>query len=240
MDFLPWTTFSRIVKRYQGDHYVKALSCSQHFRVMGICSTGLPRSLRDIEVCLAAQSSKLYHMGFKQPVRRATLADANAKPRLAHLCRLRPTADHTSTRTLFRHTAGYRLGRKRLTPSIRPPSIFACRSFLGPNFEPPNRPSRFIPLLDLQGHIPSFIHISDGKCHDVNVLDILLIEPGAFYIMDRAYVDFERLQYGFTMLDALLRYSSQAQSLMLGRLYSSPVDRSTASSAIKRLLSTVT
>jgi len=79
MDFLPWTTFSRIVKRYQGDHYVKALSCSQHFRVMAFAQLANRESLRDIEVCLAAQSSKLYHMGFKQPVRRATLADANAK-----------------------------------------------------------------------------------------------------------------------------------------------------------------
>jgi len=78
-DFLPWTSFNRIVQRYQGDHYVKSLSCAQHYRAMAFAQLAYRESLRDIEVCLAAQSSKLYHMGFRQPIRRATLADANAK-----------------------------------------------------------------------------------------------------------------------------------------------------------------
>jgi len=80
MDFLPWTTsFNRIVQRYQGDHYVKSLSCAQHYRTMAFAQLAYRESLRDIEVCLAAQSSKLYHMGFRQPIRRATLTDPNAK-----------------------------------------------------------------------------------------------------------------------------------------------------------------
>jgi len=224
MDFLPWTTFSRIVKRYQGDHYVKALSCSQHFRVMAFAQLAYRESLRDIEVCLAAQSSKLYHMGFKQPVRRATLADANAKRDW------RIYADFaqrliTRARGLYSDTP-LDIDWDGTAYALDSTTIDLCLSlFPWAQFRTTKSAVKVHTLLDLQGHIPSFIHISDGKWHDVNVLDILLIEPGAFYIMDRAYVDFERLNM---VHNAGAFFVTRAKrNLDARRLYSSPVDRST-------------
>ena len=100
MDFLPWTTFARIVERYGGDRYVKSLRCAEHFRVMAFAQLTYRESLRDIEACLSAQASKLYHMGFREPIRRSTLSDANEARRLAHLRRLRPGADPSGQKAL--------------------------------------------------------------------------------------------------------------------------------------------
>jgi len=224
MDFLPWTTFTRIVSRYQGDRYVKSLSCAQHFRVMAFAQLAYRESLRDIEVCLAAQSNKLYHMGFRQPIKRATLADANAKRDW------RIYADFAQrliaqARTLYADTpldidwdgTAYALDSPTIDLSL---SLFPWAPFRATKSA-----VKVHTLLDLQGHIPSFIHISDGKWHDVNVLDILLIEPGAFYIMDRAYVDFERL---YAVHGAGAFFVTRAKkNLNARRLYSSPVDRQT-------------
>ena len=100
MDFLPWTTFARIVERYGGDRYVKSLRCAEHFRAMAFAQMTSRESLRDIEACLSAQASKLYHMGFREPIRRSTLSDANESPGLAHLRRLRPGADPSGQKAL--------------------------------------------------------------------------------------------------------------------------------------------
>jgi len=224
MDFLPWTTFARLVDRYQGDHYVKSLSCAQHYRVMAFAQLAYRESLRDIEVCLAAQSNKLYHMGFRQPIKRTTLADANAK----------------RDWRIYADFAQRLIAQARRLYADDPPeidwngtayaldstTIDLCLSlFPWAPFRTTKSAVKVHTLLDLKGHIPGFIHISDGKWHDVNVLDILLIEPGAFYIMDRAYLDFERLHAihsggGFFVTRA-------KRNLDTRRIYSSPVDRST-------------
>jgi len=224
MDFLPWTTFTRIVSRYEGDRYVKSLSCAQHYRVMAFAQLAYRESLRDIEVCLAAQSSKLYHMGFRQPIRRATLADASAKRDW------RIYADFAQrliaqARTLYADTSpdidwdgtAYALDSTTIDLSL---SLFPWAPFRSTKSA-----VKVHTLLDLKGHIPSFVHISDGKYHDVNVLDTLLVEPGAFYIMDRAYVDFERL-YRIQVAGAFF-VTRAKRNLDARRIYSSPVDRDT-------------
>ena len=224
MDFLPWTTFTRIVNRYEGDRYVKSLPCAQHYRVMAFAQLAYRESLRDIEVCLAAQSSKLYHMGFRQPIRRATLADANASRNW------RIYADFAQrliaqARTLYADTspdidwdgAAYALDSTTIDLSL---SLFPWAPFRSTKSA-----VKVHTLLDLKGHIPSFVHISDGKYHDVNVLDTLLVEPGAFYIMDRAYVDFQRL-YRIQVAGAFFVTRAKG-NLDARRIYSSPVDRDT-------------
>lgn len=224
MDFLPWTTFSRIVKRYEGDRYVKSLSCAQHFRVMAFAQLAYRESLRDIEVCLAAQSSKLYHMGLRQPVRRATLADANTKRDW------RIYADFaqrliTQARGLYADTP-LDIDWDGTAYALDSTTIDLCLTlFPWAPFRTTKSAVKVHTLLDLQGHIPSFIHVSDGKWHDVNVLDILLIEPGAFYIMDRAYVDFERL---YMVHGSGAFFVTRAKrNLNARRVYSHAVDRST-------------
>ena len=224
MDFLPWTTFTRIVNRYEGDRYVKSLPCAQHYRVMAFAQLAYRESLRDIEVCLAAQSSKLYHMGFRQPIRRATLADANASRNW------RIYADFaqrliTQARTLYADTspdidwdgAAYALDSTTIDLSL---SLFPWA-----RFRSTKSAVKVHTLLDLKGHIPSFVHISDGKYHDVNVLDTLVVEPGAFYIMDRAYVDFQRL-YRIQVAGGFF-VTRAKRNLDARRIYSSPVDRDT-------------
>ncbi len=192
MDFLPWTTYARLVDRYGGNRYVKTLTCAQQYRVMAFAQLTWRESLRDIEVCLSAQSSKLYHMGFSHPVRRATLADANARRdwriQAAFAQRLIAQA-----RKLYADeplgidldSTAYALDSTTIDLSL---SLFPWAPFRSTKAA-----VKMHTLLDLRGNIPSFIHISDGKLHDVNVLDILLPEAGALYVMDRGHVDFERL-----------------------------------------------
>ena len=224
MDFLPWTTFTRIVNCYEGDRYVKSMPCAQHYRVMAFAQLAYRESLRDIEVCLAAQSGKLYHMGFRQPIRRATLADANASRNW------RIYADFAQrliaqARTLYADTSpdidwdgtAYALDSTTIDLSL---SLFPWAPFRSTKSA-----VKVHTLLDLKGHIPSFVHISDGKYHDVNVLDTLLVEPGAFYIMDRAYVDFQRL-YRIQVAGAFF-VTRAKRNLDARRIYSSPVDRDT-------------
>ena len=224
MDFLPWTTFTRIVNRYEGDRYVKSLSCAQHFRVMAFAQLAYRESLRDIEVCLAAQSSKLYHMGFRQPIRRATLADANAGRNW------RIYADFaqlliTQARTLYADTSPD-IDWDGTAYALDSTTIDLCLSlFPWAPFRSTKSAVKVHTLLDLKGHIPSFVHISDGKYHDVNILDTLLVEPGAFYIMDRAYVDFQRL-YRIQVAGAFF-VTRAKRNLDARRIYSSPVDRET-------------
>src|ERR1039458_3209678 len=183
MDFLPWKTFHRIVDRYSGDHRTRSLSCAEQFRVMAFAQLTYRESLRDIEVCLAAQAGKLYHMGIGAELANAVYAlDATT----IDLClSMFPWAPFRSTKAAIKlHT-----------------------------------------LLDLRGSIPTFIHISDGKMHDVNVLDLLLIEAGAFYIMDRGYLDFERL-YALDQAGGFF-ITRAKRNLDARRVYSAPVDRDT-------------
>lgn len=192
MDFLPWTTFERIVVRYRGNRRVRTLRCAEQYRAMAFAQLTWRESLRDIETCLEAQAGKLYHSGFRGPVRRSTLADANERrdwriyadfaQRLIHRARLL-YADDRSLAPVLDETV------YALDATI----IDLCLSvFPWARFRSAKAAVKLHTLLDLQGAIPSFVHISDGKFHDVNVLDLLVPEPGAIYVMDRAYGDFLR------------------------------------------------
>jgi hypothetical protein len=222
MDLLPWTTFARIVARYDGDHHVRSLRCAEHFRVMAFAQLTYRESLRDIEACLSAQASKLYHMGFREAVRRSTLADAN------EVRDWRIYADFAQVligqaRKLY---AGDRLGTDlaETVYALDSTTIDLCLSvFPWALFRSAKAAVKMHTLLDLRGAIPSFIHISDGKLHDVNVLDLLIPEPGAIYVMDRAYLDFERL-YALHQAGSFFVTRAKA-NLDARRVYSSPTDR---------------
>lgn len=224
MDFLPWTTFSRIVTRYRGNHRVRTLSCAEQFRCMAFAQLTYRESLRDIEACLSAQAAKLYHMGFRKPVSRSTLANANERRDW------RIYADFaqrliTQARKLYA-TDSFSEELSNTVYALDATTIDLCLSmFPWAPFRATKAAIKLHTLLDLRGAIPSFIHISDGKMHDVNVLDLLLPEAGAFYVMDRAYVDFERL---YTLSQTGAFFVTRAKSnLDARRLYSAPVDRST-------------
>src|SRR6266403_1560749 len=192
MDFLPWTTFARIVERYGGDRYVKSLRCAEHFRVMAFAQLTYRESLRDIEACLSAQASKLYHMGFRAPIRRTTLSDANEARDWRIYADFAQVLIRQARKLYASETLGVELSET--VYALDSTTIDLCLSvFPWARFRSAKAAVKLHTLLDLRGAIPSFIHISDGKWHDVNVLDVLIPEAGAFYVMDRGYLDFARL-----------------------------------------------
>ena len=192
MDFLPWTTFTRIVDRHGGDRYVKPLACTEQFRVMAFAQLTYRESLRDIEACLSAQAAKLYHMGFRHEIKRSTLADAN-ETRDWRIHAEFAQCLIVQARKLY---LGDRFGLEleNTTYALDSTTIDLCLSlFPWALFRTTKSAVKMHTLLDLRGNIPSFIHISDGKLGDVNVLDMLVLEAGAIYVMDRGYLDFARL-----------------------------------------------
>ena len=222
MDFLPWSTFDRIVARYEGDRAVRTLSCAAQYRAMAFAQLTYRESLRDIEACLSAQSAKLYPMGFRDPIRRSTLADANetrdwriyaefAQRLIAQAKRLYAgdSLDVELTNTVY---------------ALDSTTIDLCLSvFPWAHFRSTKAAVKMHTLLDLRGNIPSFIHISDGKLHNVHALDMLLPEPGAIYVMDRGYIDFGRLH---VMHQAGVFFVTRAKSnLDAHRVYSAPADK---------------
>ena len=222
MDFLPWKTFHRIVARYGGNHRVRTLSCAEQFRVMAFAQLTYRESLRDIEVCLSAQATKLYHMGIHEPVARATLVDANE----TRDWRIYADFAHTLIARARKLYAAESLSVElsNTVYALDSTTIDLCLSmFPWAPFRSTKAAVKMHTLLDLRGAIPSFIHISDGKLHDVNVLDVLVPEPGAFYVMDRGYLDFERLH---TLHQAGSFFVTRAKSnLDWHRVYSAPTDR---------------
>jgi len=224
MDFLPWTTFTRIVDRHGGDRYVKSLTCADQFRVMAFAQLTYRESLRDIEVCLSAQVAKLYHMGFRQEIKRSTLADANE----ARDWRIHAEFAQRLIVQARKLYAGDSFGieLENTTYALDSTTIDLCLSlFPWALFRTTKSAVKMHTLLDLRGNIPSFIHISDGKLGDVNVLDILVLEPGAIYVMDRGYLDFARL---YVVHQAQAFFVTRAKSnTQLRRVYSAPVDRGT-------------
>ena len=224
MDFLPWKTFQRIAERYGADHRIRTLPSSEHFRVMAFAQLTYRESLRDIETCLAAQAGKLYHMGIGQPVARATLADANERRdwRLYAEFAQRLIA---RARALYA-TESLAVELEHTVYALDATTIDLCLSmFPWAPFRSTKAAIKLHTLLDLRGSIPSFIHISDGKLHDVNALDLLLPEPGAFYVMDRGYLDFARL-YRLNQVGSFFVTRSK-RNMNARRLYSAEVDRST-------------
>jgi hypothetical protein len=224
MDFLPWKTFHRIVDRYDGDRYVKSMTCADQFRVMAFAQLTYRESLRDIEVCLSAQSAKLYHMGLRQETKRSTLADTNeARDWRIHAEFAQRLIEHA--RKLY---AGDSFGieLENTVYALDSTTIDLCLSlFPWALFRTTKSAVKMHTLLDLRGNIPRFIHISDGKLGDVKALDILVLEPGAIYIMDRGYLDFARL---YMMHQAHVFFVTRAKSnTQLRRVYSASVDRRT-------------
>ena len=224
MEFVPWKTFSRIIERHDGDAGVRTLGCADLFRVMAFSQLTWRESLRDIEACLAANRSKLFHMGLKAPPARSTLADAlNSRDwRIYHAL---------AQRLIVRARALYAqeptvLDLDASVYALDATTIDLCLSLFGwAPFRSTKAAIKLHTLLDLRGAIPAFIHISDGKLHDVNVLDILPVEAGAFYVMDRGYVDFARL---YAMHQAGAFFVTRAKAGMdARRVYSDPVNRST-------------
>lgn len=224
MEHLPWTTFDRIVERYRGDHNVRTLSCREHLRVMAFAQLTYRESLRDIENCLGAQPTKLYRMGLSSAVKRTTLADAN------ELRDWRIYADFAQVlirqaRELYAAEPGV-LDLKETVYALDSTTIDLClSSFPWAVFRRAKGAVKMHTLMDLRGSIPSFIHISHGKLHDVNALDLLVPEAGSFYVMDRAYLDFVRL---FALHLAHAYFLTRAKSNTdLRRIYSAPCDRKT-------------
>ena len=224
MDFLPWSTFNRYVARYGGDKGVRNMTCAEQFRVMAFAQLTYRESLRDIEVSLSAQASKLYHMGFREPIRRSTLADANESRDW------RIYADFAA-RLIIQARALYAnedlgLELSNTVYALDSTTIDLCLSvFPWAHFRTTKAAVKMHTLLDLRGSIPSFIHVSDGKLHDVHALDLLTLEAGAIYVMDRGYVDFARL-HRLHLASAF--FVTRAKSNLKGhRVYSSPTDRST-------------
>jgi len=222
MDFLPWTTFRRIVDRYDGDRRAHKLFCTEQFRCMAFAQLTYRESLRDIEACLSAQSAKLYGMGFRHPVSRSTLADANE----ARDWRIYADFAHrliAQARKLYAADS-FGVELNSTTYALDATTIDLCLSvFPWAPFRAKKAAVKLHTLLDLRGSIPSFIHISHGKLNDVNVLDLLIPEGGAFYVMDRAYLDFKRL-YWLSQAGAffVIRTKSNTDAR---RVYSASTDR---------------
>ncbi len=223
MSHLPLTTFRRCVARYHGEHKVKHFTCLDQFLCMAFAQLTYRESLRDIEACLRSQPAKLYHMGFRSTVSRNTLANANA------VRDWRIYADFAQSligiaRPLYADEP-FGVDLSQTVYALDATTIDLCLSvFPWAPFRSAKAAIKLHTLLDLRGNIPSFIHISDGKLHDVNILDQIIPEAGAFYIMDRGYLDFTRLHrlhqagsFFVTRAKANLRFT---------RRYSRPTDRS--------------
>lgn len=224
LEHLPPHPFRRCVQRYRGNHKVKEFSCHDQFLCMAFAQLTYRESLRDIEACLRAQENKLFHMGFRGKVSRSTLADANAHRDWRIYADLAHTLIPVARKLYLDEDFGVEL--EQTVYALDATTIDLCLSvFPWAQFRQNKGAIKLHTVLDLRGNIPTFIHISDGKVHDVNVLDHLVPEAGAFYIMDRGYLDFFRL-YGLTKAFAFFVIRAK-RNLASRRLYSRPVDRST-------------
>ena len=222
MDFLPWKTFHRLVSRHEGNRGVRTLPCADQFRVLAIAQLTGRESLRDIQATLSAQSAKLYHMGIRSPIRRSTLADANERrdwrihAEFAQRLIAQARALHAD------EDPG--LDLDSTVYALDSSTIDLCLSvFPWARFRSTKSGVKLHALLDLRGSIPAFIHVSEARRHDVNVLDLLVPEPGAFYVMDRAYIDFARL-FHLHSLGAFFVVRAKSNT-RFRRRYSRPVDK---------------
>ena len=233
MEFVPWTSFVRIVARYGGDSGVRSLCCTEQFRAMAFAQLTTRESLRDIEICLLANQPKLYGMGFRSPVRRSTLSDAN-EGRDWHIWEDLAMVLIRRARKLYCNDS-FGIELTNTVYALDATTIDLCLSlFPWAPFRTAKAAVKLHTLLDLRGNIPAFIHISDGKTHEVKVLDMLDFEAGAFYVMDRGYLDFSRL---FALHQAGAFFITRAKRGMNAhRVYSMKVDRSTSIICDQRIL----
>ena len=225
MDFLPWRQFHSCVGRYDGNVKVRRLPCIDHFRIMALAQLTYRESLRDIEACLQAVPSRLYHMGIRHAVPRSTLADAN---------RLRDWRIYADFAHILIDRARRLYADEDFGVQLKDATLYAldtttidlCLSlFPWAHFRRTKAAVKMHTLMDLRGNIPAFIHITDGLVHEVNTLDLLLPEPGAFYIMDRGFLDYERLcrlHQGRSFFVTRAKVNTK-----FTRRYSRPIDKST-------------
>lgn len=224
MGQLPAYEFQKCVARYRGDAHFRGFSCLDQYLVMAFAQLTYRESLRDIEACLRSVASKLYHMGLRGKVSRATLADANE----SHDWRI--FADFAQVligiaRPLYLHDPiGVDLDQSLY--ALDSTTIDLCLSlFPWAKFRKHKAAVKMHTLLDLHGNIPTFIRVTSGDVHDVNVLDEILPEAGAFYVMDRGYIDFQRL-FVFTLSSAFFVVRTKS-NILLQRRYSRPVEKGT-------------
>jgi len=224
LDHLPSYEFQKCVTRYRGDYQQKTFSCWDQYLAMAFAQLTYRDSLRDIEACLRSMQGKLYHMGFRGKVSRSTLADANESRDW------RIYADFAQVligmaRPLYAHDP-MGVDLEHSLYALDSTTIDLCLSlFPWARFRQHKAAVKMHTLLDLHGNIPTFIRITDGKVHDVNILDEIVPETGAFYVMDRGYIDFDRL-YFFTLCSAFFVVRTK-ENVLLQRRYSHPVDKST-------------
>jgi hypothetical protein len=224
MELLPWSRFQTCVRRYQGDYKVKTFHCAEHFRVMAFAQLTYRESLRDIETCLRVMGTRLYHMGIRSTVSRNNLSHAN----------------ETRDWRIYADFAQILIDRAKMLYADDPlgvdldstvyaldaTTIDLCMNlFPWARFRKTKSAIKLHALMNLRGSIPEFIHISEGKLHDVNILDLLVPAPGAFYIMDRAYLDFGRLYH--LHRERAFFISRAKKNFKCSRRYSHEVQKST-------------
>jgi len=223
-EFFPTQQFRHCVDRYKGNAYIKSFSCWDQFLCMIFAQLTYRESLRDIEVCLRVFRSKLYHMGIRGKISRSTLADANEKRDWRIYADFAQILINEARKLYCQDSFGVEL--EETVYALDATTIDLCLSlYPWAKFREQKGAVKLHTLLDLRGNIPVFIHITDGKVHDVNVLDVLIPEPGAIYVIDRGYLDFERLfQLHQDRSYFVIRPKSNTQ---YKRVYSQPVDRKT-------------
>jgi len=222
MDYLPMYEFRKCVDRYNGNYHTSSFSCLDQYLCMAFAQLTYRESLRDIEACLRSRKEKLYHLGIRGRVSRSTLAEANEKRdwrMYADFCQILIS----QARSLYTDE-DFGVELKETAYALDSTTIDLCLSiFPWASFRKHKAAVKMHTLLDLRGSIPSFIEITEGTLHDVNILDIMVPEPGSFYIMDRGYLDFERL-YVLTQLLAFFVTRAKKNN-KFRRIYSHPVDR---------------
>ena len=224
MEFLPMYEFHKCVERYHGERKILSFSCLDQYLSIAFAQLTFRESLRDIESCLRSMPGRLYHMGFRGNISRSTLADANEKRDWRIYADFAMILIHRARELYINDSFGIDL--ENTVYALDSTTIDLCLAlFPWARFRKNKGAVKLHTLLDLRGNIPSFIDITDGKVHDVNVLDILIFEAGSFYIMDRGYIDFKRL---YKMHQALAFFVIRAKSnIKCRRLYSRPVDKTT-------------
>ncbi|SRR6266516_4156728 len=223
MALLPLHEFRKCVRRYRGDYKVQSFTCLDQFLSMAFAQLTFRESLRDIESCLRAVRSKLYHMGIRGSVSRSTLADANETRDWRIFADFAQVLIATARKLYSQDEFGLEL--KQTVYALDSTTIDLCLAlFPWAKFRRHKGAIKLHTLLDLRGSIPSFIHITDGKVHDIHVLDTLIPEPGSYYVMDRGYLDFARL-YAMGQCSAFFVIRAKG-NLQFHRLYSHAVDKS--------------
>jgi len=222
MDFLPRHSFRQCVNRYQGNYRMRSFSCYDQFLCMAFAQLTFRESLRDIECCLRALEEKLYHTGFRGQISRSTLADANESRDWRIYADFAQLLIHQARTLYLKEEFGVQLAET--VYALDSSTIDLCLSlFPWARFRKTKAGIKLHTLLDLRGSIPAFIAITEAKLHDVNILDVLVPEPGAIYVMDRGYLDFERL-YALHQAPASFVIRSKSNT-DFRRLYSNPVDK---------------